>query len=736
MEIKIRFKTSHDARLLGNLQLNTDIGPSGAYAYVVPSELNKIETSGLDYEILKPDLNAWSASFGDALVPNGYYTFNEIEAIADSLVTAFPSICKKVVFGQSASFQELAALKISDNVDIDENEAEILFDGGIHGDEVGGSQNVIMFARDLCRDYGTNPDITDLIDNREIWLYYCVNPWGRNNMTRYNSNGIDINRDFGYMWGYEGGSMSPFSQPETKALRSCKLDNQFTVYTNYHSGIEIISYPWSNRVTLAPDKAAFNALAQVYSNNSGYSSLPYGQGALIMYLIQGSTKDFDYGSLGSIGWSIEISNDKQPAGSLIQYFYDVNKPAMLALIEHCGYGIQGTVTDAITGEPVAAVIFEDDNYPSYSDPVVGDYHRYLIPDTYTLKVTANGYAPKTISGVTVTNGQCTTTDVQLQPLAGHYAFRVISSHIPNFDGFSPGDEGYSAACLMAPDQVSYSLGKGGYIIVDMQDTLYNTDGPDVTVFEGDGSPEGFSLYAGSTMDGPWINLGSGSGTTSFDMGTYSVYQARYFKIADDNNGSANVDNAGFELDAIASLHPQVPDTVGHLSGTLYNGETGLPIANGLIFSGDSTCYSNGDGLFSMDLLRGDNIVWAVAENFGPRCDTLFLAPATITTHDFVLYPNVGTGMQPVTTPVMGWPNPVTDEITIRFDLSGPQQLQLKIVNSEGKVCSVHEMKPFSTGKQQVTINFAEEGIILTPGFYTIVIDGPSYHKCLKMMKSN
>ncbi len=736
MELKIQLGTQEDAKLLGSLNLNTDIYTSYAWAYVVPEELNRIKQSGLNFEIVKPDLNAWSASFGDALVPQGYYSFNQIRNIADSLVAAYPSICKKVTFGQSASMEELAALKISDNVDADENEPEILFDGGIHGDEIGGSQNMIMFARDLCRDYGTNADITDLIDHREIWIYYCVNPWGRNNMSRYNMNGVDINRDFGYMWGFEGGSSSPFSQPESKALRSCKLDNQFAVYTNYHSGTEIVSYPWSNRVTLAPDNAQFNALAQVYVNASGYSYLAYGQGALVMYLIQGATKDFDYGGLGSVSWSIEISNNKQPDASQISYYYNINKPAMLALIRHCGFGVQGTITDAITGQPVAAAIFAGSNYPSYSDPQVGDYHRYLIPGTYSLKVVANGYEPKTINGISVGSEQCSTVDIQLQPLSGQYAYRVITSHIPNFDGFSPGDEGYSAACLSAPDQVSYSLGKGGYIIVDMQDTIYNTDGNDVIVYEGDASPEGYSLYAGNTMDGPWISLGSGSGTTSFDMGTYSVDQARYFKILDDNNGSANVNDAGFEFDAIASLHPAIPDTLGHLAGVIYNGETGLPVPGGIIISGDSTFYGDANGNYDIYLVRGEKIVWAVAENFGPHCDTIFLAPATLTNHDFHLYPNVETADLTKGHEAKLWPNPATDEVTVSFYLPESQHISMKLVNNIGTETKVLGKTDLTAGLHSFTLNLNDKAGKLQPGFYTFVLDGSTYHKCLKMIKSN
>ena len=237
--------------------------------------------------------------------------------------------------------------------------SEIMFDGGIHGDEVGGSQNVIMFARELCKSYGSNTTITELVDSREIFLFLMVNPDGRVSMSRYNQNGVDCNRDNGYMWDGEGFSPSAVSQPETRALRKGLIEHNFTCYTNLHSGIEIISCPWSYRPQAPRDYEHILLLAAAYSNASGYAGgLQYGQGYNIMYPINGSTKDFQYGSLGSVGWSIEISTDKQPPSSQIQYFYDVNKPAMLEIIRQCGWGISGMVTDSLTGSPVRATVWE------------------------------------------------------------------------------------------------------------------------------------------------------------------------------------------------------------------------------------------------------------------------------------------------------------------------------------------------------------------------------------------
>ena len=154
-EVKIFLRNPGDACLLNQLNFNSEAATADGSVhrvYVVPEELTKIRQSGLPYEIIIEDLNLHYAGFWDnQLVPPGYYTYEQIIAIADSLAASFPLICKKVIWGTSIGGRQLASLKISDNVNNDENEPEIMFDGGIHGDEVGGSQNVIMYARDLCK---------------------------------------------------------------------------------------------------------------------------------------------------------------------------------------------------------------------------------------------------------------------------------------------------------------------------------------------------------------------------------------------------------------------------------------------------------------------------------------------------------------------------------------------------------------------------------------------------------
>jgi len=556
MEVRIYLDTITDYQLLSSLNLNMEsASPFGweVNAFVTPGEYLKICKAGLRNRILIGDLNEHYKNFWTSqLIPPGYYSYEQIISIADSLATAFPSICKKVVWGTSVGGRQLAVLKISKNVDQDEAEAEILFDGGIHGDEIGGSENLIRYARDLCTGYGINPTYTGLIDSREIWLYLMVNPDGRVNMSRYNNNGIDCNRDFGYMWDTGVTTPGAFSQIESQSLRNCMLDNQFVVYTDYHSGSEIIAYPWSYRSQSPADVWQINQLAGIYSSVSGYSNLLYGQGYNIMYPINGSTKDFSYGALGNIGWSIEISNSKQPPVNQISLFYNDNVPAMTEMIQRCGWGMEGIVTDSVTETPVRATTWINNYYPVNTDPLVGDYHKYILPGFYTLKVTANGYKTKTQTAIQVPTEGSATRDIQLIPEDKWYAFRVIACEIP---GNNFGDEGYTPGALGAPDNIAYSLGRSGWIILDMGDTIYDGPGNDLIVYETGNEFEGFECSVSNSMDGPWHSLGSGIGTTGFTLSYASVDKARYIKITDDGDGTNYGPDIGFDLDAVEMLTP-------------------------------------------------------------------------------------------------------------------------------------------------------------------------------------
>ena len=78
-----------------------------------------------------------------------------------------------------------------------------MYNATIHGDELTGYGLMLKLIDHLITNYNKDPQITNLINNTEIWINPLANPDGtyRNDTTlknpyRYNANGIDLNRNF------------------------------------------------------------------------------------------------------------------------------------------------------------------------------------------------------------------------------------------------------------------------------------------------------------------------------------------------------------------------------------------------------------------------------------------------------------------------------------------------------------------------------------------------------------
>src|SRR4029077_2267761 len=108
----------------------------------------------------------------------GFHTYAEIGAATLAVATAHPDIARRFSLGTSYQGRQIWAMKISDHVQTDESEPEVLFDGGHHSDEHMGPEMVLRIMHWLVDGYGVDPRITHIVDTREIWLVFLVNPDG------------------------------------------------------------------------------------------------------------------------------------------------------------------------------------------------------------------------------------------------------------------------------------------------------------------------------------------------------------------------------------------------------------------------------------------------------------------------------------------------------------------------------------------------------------------------------
>ncbi|MCP4711493.1 MAG: hypothetical protein GY869_22980, partial [Planctomycetes bacterium] len=196
-----------------------------------------------------------------------------------------------------------------------------------------------------------NDTATYFVDNREIWVVPMLNPdghyvvqeiydlWRKNTRDNNNSgqfetnnDGVDLNRNYGYMWGYDNTGSSPdptsatyrgpgpFSEPETQALRDFCIEREFTIALNYHSSGRLLLYPWGFIPQNTPDHDIFVALADQFVAENGY--IPGNSGSGIIYSTNGGTCDWLYGAQGIFGFTPEVGSQFLPPDSEI--------PALLA----------------------------------------------------------------------------------------------------------------------------------------------------------------------------------------------------------------------------------------------------------------------------------------------------------------------------------------------------------------------------------------------------------------------
>ena len=252
-----------------------------------------------------------------------YHTYDETTAAMDSLAAEHPSLTRIDTLGFSWEGRVILAIKISDNAASDEEETEVLIVGCHHAREIMSVEVPLLFAEYLLANYGTSPQVTALVDEREIWIVPMLNPdghvyvqnnhggdwwtWWRKNR-RDNGDGtygVDLNRNYSYMWGCddEGSSPStssllyrgpaPFSEPETQAMRDFCASRSFSLALSYHSYGQLILYPWGYAPLYTDDHDLFVALADSLKRGNDYTPGNTAIGAI--YVTNGDSDDWAYG---------------------------------------------------------------------------------------------------------------------------------------------------------------------------------------------------------------------------------------------------------------------------------------------------------------------------------------------------------------------------------------------------------------------------------------------------------
>ncbi|UCG59317.1 MAG: hypothetical protein JSU70_07360, partial [Phycisphaerales bacterium] len=220
--IGVRIADQNDLSALAEMGLDIWEAKDGrAVVFVSDEEIASVERGGYDVAIISE--NAYELIAGPSLddisiaegPPAVYHSYAEVVAGLHALQSS--GVAHVSSIGSSVEGREIWAVKISDNPDLDEDEAELLFTGCHHAREWISVEVPYRLALHLVANYGSDPEITRLVDNSEIWIVPIVNAdgfeysrttdrlWRKNRRDNGDGTfGVDLSRNYGYMWGLPG----------------------------------------------------------------------------------------------------------------------------------------------------------------------------------------------------------------------------------------------------------------------------------------------------------------------------------------------------------------------------------------------------------------------------------------------------------------------------------------------------------------------------------------------------
>lgn len=383
--VAVPLADQNDLRTLVEMGLDIWEARDGrAVILVTDEEMASVEQWGFDVEILSEDAYELLAGPGpdDIFITEEpsvrYHSYAEVVAGLHTLVSS--GVAQVSSIGSSVEGREIWAVKISDNPDLDEDEAEMLFVGCHHAREWVAVEVPYLLAQHLVGNYGTDSEITRLVDNSEIWIVPIVNPdgfeysrttdrlWRKNRRDNGDGTfGVDPSRNYGYMWGLPGSSGDTsdplyrgphaFSEPETQAIRDLALSRNFQTFVSYHSYSQLVLYPWGYTEEPAPDYCLLSSMAEdmaeLIEGVHGQEYVP--KPGMDLYPISGAEMDWFYGELGIPSFAIELRPATAELGGFllgaeqILPTFEENLPAALYLISwSVGYGSVENVTTGRT----------------------------------------------------------------------------------------------------------------------------------------------------------------------------------------------------------------------------------------------------------------------------------------------------------------------------------------------------------------------------------------------------
>jgi hypothetical protein len=285
-----------------------------------------------------------------------YPSHAQITAKLQAAAAKNPAIMKLISIGKSVKGKDLWVMKISDNVNVDEVEPEFKYISSMHGDEITGREMTVSLIEEMVAKYGSDSEITELINNSEIYIMPSMNPDGSERKQRANANSTDLNRNFPDL--SANGTAMAGIEIENQHVMKFQAGRKFSLSANFHGGTIVANYPWDSTYDRHPLDGFVQELSLGYAelNPEMRSSREFPQGitnGADWYVVKGGMQDWSCFFYNDLQITLEVSHSKWPSYSDIPGFYVSNRDSMIYYMKqvHRGAGfkikrpnISGTVS--------------------------------------------------------------------------------------------------------------------------------------------------------------------------------------------------------------------------------------------------------------------------------------------------------------------------------------------------------------------------------------------------------
>jgi len=315
-----------------------DVRDGKVAGFATEKALQKLEDQGITVERRTALRNISTEDFPkpDA----SYHNYSRTESELNAIAAANKDIASVFSIGKSWQGREILALRLNttEHGDKPGKKPGAVFMGTHHAREHLSTEVPLLIARWIVDNRG-RADVKKLLETRDIYFIPIVNPdgaeydiatgsyrWQRKNMSKNpdGSVGVDLNRNYGWLWGGPGASDYPgddtyrgpsaFSEPESQAIRDFLTARpNLTTSMSYHSFSELILYPWGGQDEPISDRRAlkaYKAMAEKMAGWTGYTP----QQSSELYVATGDSCDWAWGERKIFSFTIELTPNSGGAG--------------------------------------------------------------------------------------------------------------------------------------------------------------------------------------------------------------------------------------------------------------------------------------------------------------------------------------------------------------------------------------------------------------------------------------